>query len=190
MDYFETVVIKKLDEIVKNTNSSSWIVNLVCVGFGAFLTLFLQRIGKITCYLVELKKTPASDNGSGTFITIENAVPDVVHIELVIDIQNTFQRNIGLRDIYFELRRNKKEVIKVPFINKDEKKQCDVGIVYCNLEIINLEANKIVRKKLQTNIPLKSIGSFNDVSESDFIFSAKYGKIRKIELHVNNKKNQ
>lgn len=190
MNCFESLVIEKLDEITKNATSSSWIGNLVCslsgVLFGAILTLFIQRNGKIRCYLVELKKTPAMSNGLGAFIELKDAKPDHLHVELVIDIQNSFQRNIGLRDIFFEIRYNKKKIMQYQFIDKDENKLSKSGVINSNLEIINIDANKIIRKRLETYAELDSNITFSDFSELDFIFSAKYEKRGKIELHVNN----
>ncbi len=151
MSEFENVVIQKINEVIENTSTASWIQNLVStlagVIFGFFLTIISNRIGQLKYYIVSSSVEYLGKSPRGSFEKADfNENVESCQIEITIDFHNTSQSNIGIRKI--EIIIEEKNVKKSLEVHDLETRRIEkVFIVSDTVEILNIEPHGVMRKK-------------------------------------------
>ena len=198
MSEFEIELLKKLDIIISTViHSKDWIYNIMSsilgVIVGSLLTLFISKSGKMKVNIVSYKKHLQKNvDGEEKEVTDYNEAHSLV-IELVVDYYNSKPVSFGIVNICirFELKdkhitKNKNEHV-FRLIDSEKKKYSDYELISKPEELINIEPNKITRKKYEVILDDRDRRYFTNNWNISFEYNDTNNKFYSIRLEKENR---
>ena len=146
--------------------------------------MITQKMGKLKCFVISYSHKYCSDDEYGNVKeNKDDKQPEYININVVIDFQNTTLVNIGIRNIKIEIHYDNKKVFKFNTKDEETRRKGNSGFYMDTLETMNIEANKVIRKKLECVVLTNEVGFFSKINRSYFSYTTVKNHNKRIRLY-------
>lgn len=137
---------------------------------GTFIGYVLAKIGKIRFYLKKSNFEFLYKDEFGQYLPSNIDSSDSFNYKIEFQLHNSSGINKILRDIIIEFKCNDGSIITSSPIDSSSKKYSDAGVVFENLEFINVEPNKIIELYLDATIEKEYESKFDSLKDIKNIY--------------------